>query len=56
MCTRETHERIKRTTADWQAETTPVGIQRFDDGGPSYALANCPRCSSTLARELKETR
>lgn len=36
-------------------ELEPVGVQRFDDGGPALELANCPLCKSTLAREAPPT-
>jgi hypothetical protein len=48
------HERIKRSTAEFHAHTTPLAIQQFDDGGPALELRNCPRCLSTLAREIGE--
>lgn len=51
-CTAETHDRLKRSTADWRDGTTPLGVQRFTDGGPDLELRNC-RCGSTLARELR---
>ena len=52
-CSRESHARAKRDTAEWRATTMPLGVQRFDDGGPPLELRNC-RCGTTLARELHE--
>lgn len=52
MCTRTDHDRIRRDSAAWLADTTPLGVQRFDDEGPDLLLANCRQCRSTLAREM----
>lgn len=52
-CTQATHARLKRSTKEWQAATTLLGIQRFADDGPDVELRNC-RCGSTLAREIRQ--
>lgn len=47
------HSRFKRSTAEWQANTVPVGRMVVGDGGPDLLLANCRHgCQSTLGREV----
>lgn len=50
VCSAEKHEAIKRDPVAW-AKLKLVGVQRFDDGGPSLELRNCP-CGSTLGCEV----
>jgi hypothetical protein len=47
------HDRLKRSTADWNNSTTPIGTQ-YDAAGPRLELANCNRCGSTLGRPHKD--
>ena len=47
------HKRFKRSTADWTANTTPVGEMDAGDG-EILVLGNCLHgCGSTLARPTK---
>lgn len=48
------HPRFKRSTAEWESNTTPVGRMVVGDGGPDLLLANCVHgCGSTLGREVE---
>lgn len=50
-CTRDGHERMKRTS-EWDRLPSVGTLPAFEDL-PEHQLKNCPRCKSTLARETK---
>ncbi len=52
-CTVSLHGEITASPERFAAELVPIGVMHVGDGEPDLALANCPRCSSTLAREVK---
>lgn len=51
MCTLESHDHAKRTA--WHT-LTPIGVLLpATKTGAVVALANCPHCSSTLAKTIR---
>ncbi len=48
------HQGFKRSTDEWRANTSPLGVMVDDAGQPELELANCVHgCNSTLAREIE---
>lgn len=54
VCSSDTHERIKRTPAEWVALPSLGMMPAYDDERPKarIELRNC-RCGSTLAKETE---
>ncbi len=48
------HPRFKRSTTEFEANTTPAGILSLGEGTPDLQLGTCIHgCGTTLGREIK---
>jgi len=55
-CSIDSHNRSKRTTADWSRHALIAITADVDDDGTPLELqwANCRECNSTLIREVRK--